>query len=69
MTDRALTDRLGEDVADILAKLSGEQVAELNRLVDAAFDRQSAALAEAPKKVLNALPSPLRGAVRRMLGA
>jgi hypothetical protein len=63
-----MTGRLGEEVADIFAKLSEEQAAELNRLVDAAFDRQTAALAEAPTKVLKALPSPLRGAVRKVLG-
>jgi hypothetical protein len=63
-----MTGRLGADVADILAKLSEEQAAELNRLVDAAFDRQTAELAEAPKKVLKALPFPLRGAVRKILG-
>lgn len=63
-----MTGRLGEDVADIFAKLSEEQAAGLNRLVDAVFDRQTDALAEAPTKVLKALPSPLRGAVRTVLG-
>jgi hypothetical protein len=49
--------------------LSAEELAELARLLSESIDLHEASIARAEEDVIQAAPRPLRGTVRRLLGA
>lgn len=66
---RALTAQLDQTPPSGLRALTDEQLLDLAAAVEAARHRQAAALAEAGDRALGRIPRPLRGPVRRVVGA
>ncbi|MBD8871190.1 hypothetical protein [Nocardioides donggukensis] len=64
-----LTDLLGPDVPASVLALAPERRDRLASLVRAARAREDAEMAEATGAALKGVPLPLRGAVRKALGA
>lgn len=60
--------RLGEQVADVLDRLSDAQAAELLTCYREAVDGQRAAMVTAQEQSLRLVPALLRPAVRKILG-
>jgi hypothetical protein len=64
-----LAETLGDDPPEEFNKLSAENLATLNRLLAESIDLHEASIAKAEDDVISMAPRPLRGTVRKMLGA
>lgn len=64
-----LAGTLGSDPPKEFNTLKAEDLATLNRLLAESIDLHEATIAEAEENVAKLAPRPLRGTVRKMLGA
>lgn len=64
-----LAEMIGDDPPAELNRLSAADLTTLNRLVGESLDLHEATIAEAEENVVKLAPRPLRGTVRRLLGA
>jgi hypothetical protein len=64
-----LSELIGQDPPAEFKDLSADDLTELNRILGESLDLHEASLAKAEDDVIKLAPRPLRGTVRKMLGA
>lgn len=66
-TEAALVETLGAGLPSDFRKLSAEELGDISAHVGAALEHHQAAIDEAEENIVNLVPRPARGTVRRLL--
>lgn len=64
-----LAQTIGDTPPKEFNDLTADELATLNRLLSESIDLHEASISEAEEKAVHMAPRPLRGTIRKMLGA